>query len=704
MMSKYLRRALVAALPGVLLWAPEGLAQRQAEVEDPVALPAIVGIADRGAWPLVGSVASVSRLTAEDFGYFPTATLGEALRQVPGLAVVDFSGDGFAPLPIVRGFYGGGEAEYMVVLLNGRPINDVQAGLVRWDAIPLSAIESIEIVRGGTSALYGDAALGAVLNVITRQPGPDSAPRVAFAGGSNGLARGSAHAGTRILGHDVGFFGGIDRSDGFRSNAERTVGSVGLDYSLFRRSSAHLTLSGIANWRDLREPGALLADELETDRTGSSPLHRFDGIDESSQRVVLEGEGRIAGILTKGGVTGERRNSEMIRTFALAPGFGDTKERVLETQQVSASLQLTIDDGILGDDRLTFGADVSRGTIDTEYWNVLSGGLAQYETATGVRSGLSASGAGHRTAGALLAQYILMPVNSLRLSAGVRADWIEDSFSPIEEAGVDASHSAVSPKVGLNFRWLADSRQTGNVYLTASRSFKAPTLDQLFDQRSVPMAPGVDVTTSNPLLEPQTGVNFEAGIYHTGFLVPGALSAEFSLSGYQMDMENELDFDIATLQYVNIGESRHRGIETSLALSGPDASSLFINYTLQDVTDQGAGSEGLYLKAIPRHVLSAGVGIAPHPLLDAGLQATRNSGIFLDDENTITHPAYTRLDARLGLTLPGELGGLGLFVDVRNLLDREYSTTGFPDPAGTGAIYYYPASGRSIDIGVRMRN
>src|SRR5690606_36091672 len=131
----------------------------------------------------------------------------------------------------------GGEAEYMVVLLNGKPVNDVQAGLVRWDAIPLTAIESIEIVRGGRSALYGDAALGAVLNIITRLPGPDSQPRIALSGGSNELFRGDAHIGTRFLGHDVGLFGGLDRSSGFRAHAERTVGSLGADYSILRRSS-----------------------------------------------------------------------------------------------------------------------------------------------------------------------------------------------------------------------------------------------------------------------------------------------------------------------------------------------------------------------------------------------------------------------------------------------------------------------------------
>src|SRR5690606_19215635 len=122
----------------------------------------------------------------------------------------------------------------------------------------------------------------------------------------------------------------------------------------------------------------------------------------------------------------------------------------------------------------------------------------------------------------------------------------------------------------------------------------------------VPVAPGVEITTSNPMLEPQTGVNLEGGLSHSAVLVPATLSAELSISGYQMDMENELDFDIATLRYVNIGESRHRGIETGLTLNGPNASSAFVNYTLQDVTDQAEETKGLFLKGIPRHVLAAG--------------------------------------------------------------------------------------------------
>jgi len=57
--------------------------------------------------------------------------------------------------------------------INGRPVN--AAGVVGgyyidWGTIPLDNIEKIEIIRGGSSALYGNNNLGGVINVITKSP------------------------------------------------------------------------------------------------------------------------------------------------------------------------------------------------------------------------------------------------------------------------------------------------------------------------------------------------------------------------------------------------------------------------------------------------------------------------------------------------------------------------------------------------------
>ena len=91
-----------------------------------------------------------------------------------GFALLQLDGIGYDVQPIVRGFYGGGEAEYVLLMVDGQPINVLETGLVNWDQIPLAAIESIKILRGRASSLYGDAAIGGVINIVTDSDAPSS--------------------------------------------------------------------------------------------------------------------------------------------------------------------------------------------------------------------------------------------------------------------------------------------------------------------------------------------------------------------------------------------------------------------------------------------------------------------------------------------------------------------------------------------------
>ena len=690
------------AIAELLAIAVPTAAQRPLRRDTVISIEPMVVTADRAETPLTASVAAVSVLTAEQLAAVPQRTLADGLRRVPGFALVDFDGLGYDPQLMVRGFYGGGVAEYVVVLLDGRPLNDVHAGLIAWDAIPLVAIERVEVVRGGTSALWGDAAVGGVINVVTRSAGERSI-RWNATGGSHGSWRGGAHSQLDIGGRDLTIFGGLDRTDGFRAHAERTSGRAGATFALTSSPAGSLHLSAQAHQRRFDEPGPLSGEGVVTNRTASDLFYRFDKTDDRGYRLGLEGD-RTVGIggRLSASLAGDLRDSEAVRTIALTPDFADTQERVLGTARGVATAQLAFDrTGLPVMDRLVVGVDASYATLDSKYYAVLNGDRDAYSVADGQRGDLAGSGRGSRGAAAAFAQYTLLPVDAVRISAGVRADWLSDEFTirePDDGETLEATHSAFSPRVGVNVRYLNGALHTGNVYLTAGRSFKAPTLDQLFDQRHLPVPfPPFAVTTSNALLEPQDGVNVEAGIFHRGALARGRLAGELSLSVYQMDMENELDFDIQTLRYVNIGRSRHRGIETGITVEGPRASAVFLTYTQQHVTSRAGDNAGNYLKAIPRHFLTGGVSAEAVGRLETGLVVSHARGIFLDDANTLTLPAYTRVDARVS----HPMAGLTLFLDVRNLFDARYSTTGFPDPSGTEAVYYHPSAARTFDLGLR---
>jgi outer membrane receptor protein involved in Fe transport len=184
---------------------------------------------------------------------------------------VDNDGLGFDPQLMVRGFYGGGEADYVVVLIDGRPLNGLQAGLYDWDLIPLSALESIEVVRGGASSLYGDAAVGGVINLITSGSHSDGL-RGSITGGALGLWRGSLNLDDEWFGRSSSLFVDLRTLDGFRDHAARTAGSAGVTLALAETEDGLLSISTLHQWREFEEPGPLTSEQLEQSRTGLSPF------------------------------------------------------------------------------------------------------------------------------------------------------------------------------------------------------------------------------------------------------------------------------------------------------------------------------------------------------------------------------------------------------------------------------------------------
>ena len=287
----------------------------------------------------------------------------------------------------------------------------------------------------------------------------------------------------------------------------------------------------------------------------------------------------------------------------------------------------------------------------------------------------------------------------MRFSLGARFDALRDAFRPdlptdVEPA--DATHSAFSPRVGVNVRYAGGESSSGHAYVSVSRSFKAPTLDQLYDLRSIPVPfPPFAIRTSNPDLEPQHGTSVELGLYHDAELSP-SLRASASVSTYQIEMKDELDFSVESFRYVNIGRSRHRGVEGGISLAGSRAST-FANYTLQSVTSRSGDNEGNRLKAIPRHTLGGGVSVQPWRTLETSLLVTNVRDVYLDDANTVELPDFTRVDARAAIGIRR----ISVFVEARNLLNERYASTGYLDPGGSGEAYFHPAAGRVIELGIR---
>lgn len=702
----------------LLLLPPIGLAQPAPADTLGEVLGEMTVTAERVPIEAARAAAAVSIVTADEIEHRPLLNLADALRLTPGFAFLGGDGAGTPPAATVRGFYGGGEAEYVLLLVDGRPVNDVEAGVVDWELVPLGAVERIEVLRGGASPLWGDAAIGAVVNVVTG--GAPAPVRASVSGGSYDTYFVAASGGGTWGGHDVSAYGSFKRYGGFRDHAERTVGLAGARAELLYSERGSLALSTRHSWTDADLPGPLLAPSLAAGRTQSSPFYRFDGTEERRHRAALDARWQVApGLALDAGLFGGWRSAEVTRTLPLSPEFGDTKRRALDGGRIEINVQATAGGLGAGDRtlglpvpaRLVVGATGSLQALASEYAPVVVGTAEDYLAAEPDPSAAAdVRGGGSRRVVAVYAQAEVEPVAPLRLVVGARLDALSDRYEPElpEPDQVETTHTAFSPRVGANLRWLATGRQIGHVYAQATRSFKAPTLDQLFDQRLVGVPfPPFAVALSNADLSPQRGVTVEAGLRHHAALVPGRLAVEATLAVYQIDMEDEIDFSLQEFAYLNIGESRHRGVEAGLSVLVEPSARVFGTYTYQEATVGNGDFAGNFLKAIPRDVWAIGAS-AKRGVWSGSLVARGADRIWLDDANTIPLDGWAAVDAKLAVRLPLPGPAATLTAEAFNLFDATYSTTGFPDASGaTGAdgtplVYYYPAVGRQLRLGLRV--
>src|SRR5687768_9554191 len=152
-------------------WVLLSLAAVEPAVEPPtppVVKQEIVVTAARDEQPLDQTSAAVTVLDRDDIEGLPATSLSEVLAFLPGVTMFFESGASGLPTITSRGFFGGGEVEYVKLLVDGVPIGDAESGNVDWQRFRAGDLERIEVLHGPGSALYGDTALGGVIQVFTR--------------------------------------------------------------------------------------------------------------------------------------------------------------------------------------------------------------------------------------------------------------------------------------------------------------------------------------------------------------------------------------------------------------------------------------------------------------------------------------------------------------------------------------------------------
>ena len=205
---------LFLLLPGAL--------SAQVPVSDSVyEIAPLVVTAERTPLPAGMITSSVTVLQGDELRARGVRTIADALREVPGAAVVSSGSFGGQSSLFLRG----GESDYAKVLIDGVAMNQ-PGGAFNFNALTLDNVERIEVVRGPASVLYGTDAMTGVIQIITRDGRGPVGLDLSAQGGTYGTRRGTAAVagGSQRFGFSAG--ASSDRSDGiydFNNDWKNTV-------------------------------------------------------------------------------------------------------------------------------------------------------------------------------------------------------------------------------------------------------------------------------------------------------------------------------------------------------------------------------------------------------------------------------------------------------------------------------------------------
>ena len=636
----------------------------------------------------------------------PRVNLSESLGAVPGLQVQNRQNYAQDLQLSIRGF--GSRSTYGVrglrIYVDGIPAT-MPDGQGQTSNIDIGSVDTIEVLRGPFSALYGNSS-GGVINV-TSQTGtqPPTVEASSYYGSfgtwhygmkATGTVGDGSHAG------DVDYTVSTNRftTHGYRdhSGARKNLANARLGVRINDVSKLTLLLNSV----DIKanDAGGLTADEWRDNPRQSPRGDQYNTRKNTRQtQAGLRYERQLSAQddLSVMMYAGERETTQfqsIPRAPQLKPSHaGGVIDLTRHYQGIDT--RLTHRGELLVPVTLTAGLDYENMSERRKgYENfVMVNGAPQYGEQGALRR--NERNLMWNVDPYLQTQWQL--TDKLSLDAGVRYSsvWFDSNDYYItpgngDDSG-DASYHKWLPAGSLKYA-LTDA---WNVYLSAGRGFETPTINELSYRSD-------NQSGLNFGLKPSTNDTVEIG---SKTRIGNGL---FTAALFQTNTDNEIVVDSSSggrTSYKNAGKTRRQGMELGLDQQFGESWRLKAAWTWLDapyrtnVCDD-ASCNGNRIPGIARNMGYASFGYQPEQGWYAGSDIRYMSDIMANDENTAKAPSWTVVGLTTGYKWSYGRMDMDLFGRIDNLFDREY--VGSVIVNESNGRYYEPAPGRNYGIGLNL--
>ena len=685
---RYLRLWLLT-----LLASPLSLFAQLVESADPI--DELIVTTHRRAQPVMSHAGNIERLDSDAITRTRHQHIHELLTQVSGVWLGRASGQ--EHLTAIRSpiLTGAGSCGSFLFLEDGIPIRP--SGFCNVNSlfeINTEQAESIEVIRGPGSALYGSNALHGIINVLMPLPGENHTPQLAFEFGANSFYRASANL--PFDSQETWLASMVYANDGgFRDDSGYQQSKIHVKRQWAQRDG-NLTLAFSATDLEQDTAGYIQGEDAYKD----SSLNRGNLNPEAFRNPSSQ---RAYGIWTRSlkrfelEVRPFLRHSDMRFLQHFLPGQpleenGHISSGVLASAAFLADRYSTIvgidlewSDLFLKQtqDGATQGSDflVETRPEGKHYdYDVTSYAIAPYVQAEFKVDEKLTLNAGLRT------EHLRYEYNNRMLDGNTRDDGTVCGFGgclysrPADRAD---SFTNLAPKFALNFLLNAQT----SLYANLSRGFRAPQATELYRLQSGQQVADLDSERID---------SFEVGVRTS------RRSWSADLTAFAMRKRDSVFRDAEGFN-ISGARSKHHGLEGSIEILLNSSWQLNLaasyarhSYDFDVVASRGETFvSGRDVDTAPRWLGNIELLFKPNERINAGLQWTTIGEYYLDAENRFRYPGHAIANLRAGTQLAASLE---LIVRLNNLTNRDYADRA---DYAFGSYRYFPGRGRELFAEIR---